>query len=206
MGASIGKAMGLEKAMGREFSRKTVAVIGDSPFLHSGIAPLIDVVYNRCTVTVVILDNGTTAMTGNQTTLRRAGTRVANWPRGWTSRRWFRACGVKDVSVVDPYDPKTRRWRKRSRIARGAIRGYRQEILALTSSTARPPVRFLSERCIKCGNCFRIGCPAMEKEDGRPRVNETLCNGCYMCVQLCKSGALAERRRERWSKSLKTNA
>jgi indolepyruvate ferredoxin oxidoreductase alpha subunit len=194
MGASIGEAMGLEKAMGREFSRKTVAVIGDSTFLHSGIAPLIDVVYNRGTVTVVILDNGTTAMTGHQD--NPASGRDA---RGELAPRvdleaLVRACGVKDVSVVDPYDLEDTEM-----AIKGAVSREEPSVViarrscALTSGTARPPVRFLSERCIKCGNCFRIGCPAMEKEDGRPRVNETLCNGCYMCVQLCKSGALAEQ-------------
>jgi len=194
MGASIGEAMGLEKAMGREFSRRTVAVIGDSTFLHSGIAPLIDVVYNRGTVTVVILDNGTTAMTGHQD--NPASGRDA---RGELAPRvdleaLVRACGVKDVSVVDPYDLEDTEM-----AIKGAVSREEPSVViarrscALISGTARPPVRFLSERCIKCGNCFRIGCPAMEKEDGRPRVNETLCNGCYMCVQLCKSGALAEQ-------------
>jgi len=194
MGASIGEAMGLEKAMGREFSRRTVAVIGDSTFLHSGIAPLIDVVYNRGTVTVVILDNGTTAMTGHQD--NPASGRDA---RGELAPRvdleaLVRACGVKDVSVVDPYDLEDTEM-----AIKGAVSREEPSVViarrscALISGTARPPVRFLSERCIKCGNCFRIGCPAMEKEDGRPRVNETLCNGCYMCVQLCKSGALVER-------------
>ncbi|MEW6545729.1 MAG: indolepyruvate ferredoxin oxidoreductase subunit alpha [Bacillota bacterium] len=191
MGSSIGHALGLEKALGREFSRRAVAVIGDSTFVHSGIAPLIDVVYNRGTVTVIILDNGTTAMTGHQ----------GHPASGWDARRQpapridlealCRACGVNDVQVVDSYDLKAVERAIKAAVAReepSVVIARRPCVLL--PGMRKPPIRFLPEKCIDCGACFRLGCPALEKNGRRPRLNEVLCTGCLMCVQLCKPGAL----------------
>jgi len=196
MGSSIGHALGLEKALGPEFSRKAVAVIGDSTFVHSGIAPLIDLVYNRGTGTVIILDNGTTAMTGHQ----------GHPASGWDARHQpaprldlealCRACGVNDVQVVDAYDLKAVEKAVKAAVARPepSVIIARRACVLLPGAAA-PPIRFLPDKCIDCTACFRIGCPALERDSARggkrPRLNETLCTGCLMCVQLCKPGALA---------------
>lgn len=196
MGSSIGHALGLEKALGPEFSRKAVAVIGDSTFVHSGIAPLIDMVYNRGTGTVIILDNGTTAMTGHQ----------GHPASGWDARHQpaprldlealCRACGVNDVQVVDAYDLEAVEKAVKAAIARPepSVIIARRACVLLPGAPA-PPIRFLPDKCIDCTACFRIGCPALERDSARggkrPRLNETLCTGCLMCVQLCKPRALA---------------
>ncbi|MDI6895525.1 MAG: indolepyruvate ferredoxin oxidoreductase subunit alpha [Bacillota bacterium] len=195
MGSSIGHALGLEKALGPDFSRRAVAVIGDSTFVHSGITPLIDMVYNRGTGTVIILDNGTTAMTGHQ----------GHPASGWDARHQpaprldlealCRACGVNDVGVVDAYDLKAVEKAVKAALARPepSVIIARRACVLLPGAAA-PPIRFLPEKCIDCTACFRIGCPALEKDTGRggkrPRLNEGLCTGCLMCVQLCKPGAL----------------
>ncbi|MGB9660764.1 MAG: thiamine pyrophosphate-dependent enzyme [Moorellaceae bacterium] len=194
MGASVGHAFGLEKALGAEFARKSIAVIGDSTFIHSGISPLIDVVHNRGTITVVILDNLTTAMTGHQ------GNPASGLDgRGRQAPRvcledLCKACGVRDVRTVDAYD----------------LRGVEEAIMAavakeepsvviarracaLLPGTRRPPVEFIAENCKECGACFRLGCPALEKSGQQPKLREETCVGCGVCVQLCRHGALVAR-------------
>ncbi|HHY94495.1 MAG TPA: indolepyruvate ferredoxin oxidoreductase subunit alpha [Firmicutes bacterium] len=202
MGSSIGHALGLEKALGKQFSRQAVAVIGDSTFIHSGITPLIDVVYNRGTVTTIILDNGTTAMTGHQGN-PASGEDARHQPAPRVDlEAMCRACGVQDVQVVDSYDLKALERAVRAAVAReepSVIIARRACVLL--PGQARPPIVFREDMCIDCGACFRIGCPALEattapgpeakKEGRRPRLNTSLCTGCLMCVQLCKPGALA---------------
>lgn len=191
MGSSIGHALGLEKALGPDFARRLVGVIGDSTFVHSGITPLIDMVYNRGTGTVIILDNGTTAMTGHQ------GHPAAGWDARHHSapridlEALCRACGVRDVQVVDTYDLRA----LEKAIKAATAREEPSVVIAsrpcvLLPGVRKPPIRFLADRCIECGACFRLGCPALEKEGKRPRLNEVLCTGCLVCVQLCKPGAL----------------
>ncbi len=190
MGASIGKALGLEKAQGREFARRTVAVIGDSTFLHSGITGLMDVVYNHGTITTVILDNGITAMTGHQ----------HNPATGFTAKKapafkvdleqLVRALGVQRVRVVDAYDLDE------------VYKALKEEMAAQEPSVviARRPCALILKRhsdkysvgpeCIGCKLCIRLGCPAIAMKDGFSEINAQLCTGCGMCAQVCPRQAI----------------
>jgi indolepyruvate ferredoxin oxidoreductase alpha subunit len=208
MGASIGHAMGLDKALGEEALGKVVAVIGDSTFLHSGIPALLNVVYNQGAVTLLILDNRTTAMTGRQD---HPGT-------GFTLRgeetfrvdlvKLVKSLGVKHVKVVDPYQlAATQRVIKREVmrkepsviISRGPCVLSRRE-----KKERKSPFLVMPEACTGCRACLRLGCPAIlwtkeetgdergKKRKGHAVIDPFLCNGCTICQQVCKFGAIRE--------------
>ncbi|MBI4495695.1 MAG: indolepyruvate ferredoxin oxidoreductase subunit alpha [Deltaproteobacteria bacterium] len=202
MGASIGHAQGLDQALGEEGVGKIVSVIGDSTFFHSGITGLLDVVYNRGAVTVIILDNRTTAMTGRQDhpgtgfTLRGEETGPVDLAH------LGRALGVRRVKVVDPYQlAATERvisWEVRRPepsliISRGPCVLSRRE-----KPSWKGPFSVDPDACTGCRACLRLGCPALgwttgEGEGrGRAAVEGSLCNGCTLCAQVCKFGALKE--------------
>ena len=191
MGASIGQALGMAKA---GISQRVVAVIGDSTFLHSGITPLVDAVYNGGNMTVVILDNGTTAMTGHQ---HHPGTGVSaqgKEARAVKLEDIVRGVGVDDVRVVSAFDIKEIRNALRSSldspglsviIVRGAcaVRAPKQ---------ARPRV-INAEKCNQCQLCLLIGCPAIRREGERIYIDPASCVGdaCGLCEQVCPQQAIA---------------
>ena len=198
MGASIGVAHGVEKATGR--SDNIVGVIGDSTFVHSGITPLIDVVYNKGSTTVIILDNETVAMTGHQE--HPATGKTAN---GKTTNRLSledvcRGVGVRDVSVVDPYEVK----KTQKLIAEALERQEPSVIIArrrcvlLDRGRIRRSYQVEADRCVGCGQCLSHGCPAIvdrtPKGARKKRVEIVgeLCAGCGVCAELCPAGAITE--------------
>jgi indolepyruvate ferredoxin oxidoreductase alpha subunit len=208
MGASIGHAMGLDKALGEEALGKVVAVIGDSTFLHSGITGLLNVVYNKGMVTVIILDNRTTAMTGRQDHPGTGFTLQGEETFQVDLAKLARALGVKHVKVVNPYDlAATERVIKREVkrkepsviISRAPCILSRRERAELGK-----PLIVSADLCMGCRTCLRLGCPAVEwvKEDGtgpqgkkrkgRASIERFLCNGCTLCAQVCKFGAIKE--------------
>ncbi len=194
MGAGIGMAHGMEKARGTEFARKTVAVIGESTFIHSGITGLIDIAYNKGTSTVIILDNSITGMTGHQ----------QNPSTGYTIKgeeTWkadlvqlARASGFARVTVIDPFDLKN------------SEKVIREELAAEEPSVviaARPcallkyvkfgkPLMINREKCRTCRRCLAIGCPAIADKGDYLEVNSALCVGCRLCTELCSFGAFEE--------------
>lgn len=190
MGASIGKALGMEKARGREFARKTVAVIGDSTFLHSGITGLMDVVYNHGTITTIILDNGITAMTGHQHHPATGFTAQKAPSYQVDLEQIVRAVGVKRVRVVDAYDLDE------------VYKVLMEEMAAEEPSVViarRPCALILKEHadkytvgpeCIGCKQCIRLGCPAISMKDGFSEINAQLCTGCGICAQVCPKEAI----------------
>ncbi len=191
MGASIGHASGMSLGMPPEQAAKVVAVIGDSTFLHSGVTPLINMAYNRVSRPVVILDNGTTAMTGHQ---GHPGT-------GYDARKKpaprislediASACGAKSVSVVDPYDVKSlERTIKEALKEPASVVIARRPCVLLPRREARKRLVFKAELCRECGLCLQPGCPALEPDGKKPRVNEVLCTVCGVCAELCPRGAL----------------
>jgi indolepyruvate ferredoxin oxidoreductase alpha subunit len=196
MGASIGLALGAEKATGR--NDRSVAVIGDSTFVHSGITPLIDVVYNQGATTVIILDNETTAMTGHQDH-PATGTTAGGRPTARLDLEALcRAAGVQDVAVVDPYDLEKTRALVSAALASPApsvIIARRRCVLL--DRRSRPAARRIdAARCAGCGACLAHGCPAIvevtpagEKKK-RVEVASQLCAGCAVCAQLCPRGAI----------------
>ena len=191
MGASVSAALGMAKARGEEFAKKTVSVIGDSTFIHSGITGLIDIVYNKGINTVIILDNSITGMTGHQDnpttgyTIRGEETKQVNL------LTLCKAVGVEHVVVADPFDLKgfekvvkeeTQREEPSVIIA--------QRPCALLKSVKYTGHCKISENCKNCKLCMKLGCPAISIKDGKPFIDQSQCNGCGLCTGVCPFGCI----------------
>jgi indolepyruvate ferredoxin oxidoreductase alpha subunit len=196
MGASVGAAHGLERAIGS--AAPVVGVIGDSTFVHGGIAPLIDITYNRGASTIIILDNRTTAMTGHQDHPATGVTVRGERTFRLDLEQVCRAVGVEDVRVVDPYDLEAVESNVKAALANRApsvIIADRPCVL-LDRRSWGPPPAVEEEYCVACGVCFQLGCPAMSvgsrgpKGRLRARIVAELCAGCGMCINICPRGAI----------------
>ncbi len=196
MGAGIGEAHGIEAACGKK--GREVAVIGDSTFVHSGITGLINIAYNGGTSVVVILDNGTTAMTGGQD---HPGTGVTL--SGRPGRRLdlpglCRAVGIDRVEVIDPRDLAATQAALRAAMAADEPTVIIAQCpCVLVSRDRQPPYRVDETLCVRCGLCVRTGCPAIATRPGdepakpRPVIDAALCVGCSLCAQVCPRQAIA---------------
>lgn len=193
MGASIGYAQGMEKATGDDLKGKLIGVIGDSTFLHSGITGLIDLVYNKSTTKICILDNNITAMTGHQEhpgtglTLRREPTSKVDL------EALCRAAGIKRVVRVDPYNiaETTKVFREEMSADEPSVIIADAPCVIRARRKFSDPYRVDAEKCIMCGMCHKVGCPAIEKDDnGKTKINALLCIGCDICRQVCKPEAI----------------
>ena len=191
MGASIGIAHGFEKARGREQSKKTVAVIGDSTFIHSGITGLVNAVYNNSNITLIILDNSTTGMTGHQQhpatgyTLKMTETSILPLDD------LVKTIGVKDLHIVDSYNLSEveEAVRKATNTDGVSVVICKHPCALLKTYKAKPALHI--DGCKKCGMCLKIGCPAINKQkDGSVMINPAQCVGCGVCQQLCKFSAI----------------
>jgi len=199
MGAAIGNAAGLERAFAvAGDQRPVVGTLGDSTFVHAGIAPLIDLVYNQGCATIVILDNGTTAMTGRQDHPATGRTARGERTHQLDLEALCRACGVDDVAVVDPYNLEVlEQALKRAIAARHpSVVITRHECVLLTRGAPRKPAHVVEEMCVGCGLCLGLGCPALgaiaAEPKGRlkPSINQELCAGCGLCAQICRREAI----------------
>ncbi len=191
MGASIGMAFGFEKARGKEFSKKTVAVIGDSTFVHSGITGLIDVVYNQGNITVIILDNSTTAMTGHQDHPGTGCTIRGKKSQAVDFAALAKAIGVKRIQTVDAYDiTELERIVTEETQAEepSVIITKRPCILLKNTSLIHEPLSITD--CRGCKACLEIGCPAISFSRGRAEIKKELCAGCGLCARICKFDAI----------------
>ena len=190
MGASISEALGMEKA---GVSKKVVAVIGDSTFLHSGITGLVNGVYNKAQITLVILDNGTTAMTGHQ---EHPGTGFSAQGKATGKvelEQLVRGIGVKDVRVVDAFDMKGLRSSVRSALEKPEL----SVLIVRGACSVRIPKRGESRAidmdiCNLCGACLLLGCSAIQKTDAQIHIEPSLCVGdtCTVCQQICPKQAI----------------
>ncbi len=192
MGASVGVAHGIEKARGTDAARKTVAVIGDSTFIHSGITGLIDMVYNKGTGTVIILDNSITGMTGHQQNPTTGFTIKGEPTRQVDLVKLCQAVGIDRVRVCDPFD------------LEGFEKVVKEEIAAEEPSViiAQRPCALLKnvkfgpilaingEKCTKCRMCMRLGCPAIVDRGDHVEINSTQCVGCGLCTKVCRFKAI----------------
>lgn len=191
MGASIGMAHGIDKALGREQSKKTVAVIGDSTFVHSGITGIVDAVYNQGSSTIIILDNSTTGMTGHQDNPATGRTIKGEVTHQLDLAMVVKACGVKHVQIVDAYDMAAVEKAVKEEIARDEVSVIIAKRPCVLLSKAATPKMRINDNCAKCGMCMRIGCPAILKaQNGTISIDATMCVGCGQCEQLCKFGAI----------------
>ena len=193
MGSSISTLHGMEKAKGREFIKDWVAVIGDSTFLHTGVNSLMNMVYNKATGTVMILDNSTTGMTGHQDHAATGKTLMGEPTYAIDIYNLCKSMGIENVVEVDSYDQEALLKVIKEEVNRDAVSVIICKApCALLKGLKFPNVcKPLSDKCKKCGACLRPGCPALTKnEDGTVSIDMTMCNGCGLCMQMCKFGAI----------------
>lgn len=193
MGASVGMSHGIAKARGMEFAKNVVGIIGDSTFIHSGITGLIDIVYNKGVSTVIIADNSITGMTGHQQhpgtglTLKGEATYALDLPTV------CKAVGIPNVVVVDAYDMKAVEKALKEETAK------EEPSVIITKAPCRLilkekfPVYEVSDECVKCGACLKLGCPAITKGENKISINAALCAGCGLCASTCLKKAIARR-------------
>lgn len=194
MGASIGMALGFEKARGKDFAKKSLAVIGDSTFLHSGITGLIDVVYNQANTTTIILDNSITGMTGHQDNPSTGFDLQGQAAPKVDFEAIGRAIGVKRVKVVDAYDlDKLEEIIKEELNAEepSLIITKRPCILVKRYDLVEEAFKINLDKCTNCKICLRIGCPAISFKNNRMEINQLLCVGCGLCAKVCSFDAIS---------------
>ena len=192
MGASISGLHGFNQARGGDSAQKSVAVIGDSTFIHSGITGLIDITYNRGHSTVLVLDNSITGMTGHQQN-PTTGLTLKNQPAPQVSiEKICGAAGVKRVRVVDPNELAALEAILKEELTaeEPSVIITRRPCALLKQVKHNPPLRVDPERCKSCKMCMKIGCPAIHMEGGNAVIDDTLCVGCDLCQRMCSFGAI----------------
>ncbi|WP_446425480.1 indolepyruvate ferredoxin oxidoreductase subunit alpha [Mailhella sp.] len=192
MGCSVSGTHGFNKASGNERAGKTVAVIGDSTFMHSGITGLVNIAYNDSASTVIIVDNSITGMTGHQQNPTTGMNPKAEPASKIDLEALCRAVGIRRVRVVDPYDLKATEAAVKEELAAAepSVIIARRPCALLKYVKHGAPLCVDREACKSCKACMRIGCPAISMTDGKALIDATLCTSCGVCAQLCKFGAL----------------
>lgn len=194
MGSSISTLHGVEKAKGSEYVKDWVACIGDSTFLHTGVNSLINMVYNKATGTVIIMDNSTTGMTGHQDHAATGKTLMGDQTYMIDIFNLCKAIGVEHVVEVDAFDIKKLEEVIKEETARDAVSVIITKSLCALHKDFVPKGKCVvdSEKCKKCGMCTASACPAIHKgPDGVAVIDSTMCNGCGLCMQNCKFGAIS---------------
>jgi indolepyruvate ferredoxin oxidoreductase alpha subunit len=194
MGASISTAQGISKVTGKN----TIATLGDSTFFHAAIPGLINAVYNNHKVTLIVLDNLTTAMTGSQPHPGTGITGMRNSSERILIENVAEGCGVKYVKVVDPFKIK-----EATAILKEALQHHRPSVVVFRSPCAlmvarekrRKGVKIVPckiiEECTNCMVCIKLlGCPALILKDGKVTINEALCTACGLCASVCPYNAI----------------
>ena len=188
MGASVGMAHGFKKAT--DGKSNNVAVIGDSTFLHSGVTGLINAVYNQSGITLLILDNSTTGMTGHQQHPATGKTLDGSPAPVVLLDELCRACGVKDLQVVDAYDVDAVEKAVKSATANPEVSVIiAQRPCALLDKKLKKPAVKVHD-CKKCGKCMKLGCPAISKGENGIVIDTSQCVGCEVCVRVCPFGCI----------------
>ena len=198
MGASVSAIHGFNKALGADSAHRTVAVIGDSTFMHSGMTGLANIAYNQSNSTVIILDNSITGMTGHQQN-PTTGYNIKGDPAGKIDlEKLCHAMGFNRVRVVDPYDLKACDQAVKEELAADepSVIISRRPCALLKQVKHKPPLAVDPAKCVGCKNCMKIGCPAISMRDGKARVDFTQCVGCGVCEQLCGAKAFYSTAKE----------
>ena len=195
MGASVSALHGFNKI--RHEEHKSVAVIGDSTFMHSGITGLVDIVYNKGFSTVVVVDNSITGMTGHQQNPCTGFTLKGEKVYGILIENIAKAVGVPEehIRIVDPNDLAETERVLREELASDtpSVVICRRPCALLKYVKHNPPLVIDHDKCVGCKACMKIGCPCISVKDGKASIDQTLCNGCGLCTQMCRLGAIGNR-------------
>ena len=195
MGASVSALHGYNKARGKDAEQKSVAVIGDSTFIHSGITGLIDIAYNQSNSVVIILDNSITGMTGHQQN-PTTGYNIKGDPTTAVDLEALcKAVGIKRVRVCDPYNLKEVEAVLKEELAaeEPSVIISRRPCALLKYVKHKPSLVVDTEKCIGCKACLGIGCPAISVHGGKAAIDRTQCVGCGVCTTLCPKSAITEQ-------------
>ncbi len=193
MGASVSALHGRNMARPEE-AKKSVAVIGDSTFIHSGITGLINIAYNQSNSKVIVLDNSITGMTGHQQN-PTTGKRINGDPTTAVDLEALaKAVGIERVLVVDPYDiPGTKeKIAAELEVEAPSLIISRRPCALLKNVKHNPPLHVDADKCTGCKACLKIGCPAISIKDKKSVIDFTQCVGCGMCKPYCKFDAIKE--------------
>ncbi len=192
MGASISGLHGFNKARGAESEHKTVAVIGDSTFMHSGITGLVNIAYNNSNSTVIILDNSITGMTGHQQNPTTGKNLKGDPAAAVNLEELCKAVGIKRVRVVDPYHLAETEAAIKEELAadEASVIISRRPCALLKYVKHNAPVAVDTDKCVGCKNCMKLGCPAISMKNGKAVIDHTQCVGCGICQEQCKIGAI----------------
>ncbi|MBR5388908.1 MAG: indolepyruvate ferredoxin oxidoreductase subunit alpha [Clostridia bacterium] len=191
MGASVSGIHGFLRA-DTEMKGKTVAVIGDSTFIHSGVTGLINVAYNASDATVIILDNSITGMTGHQQN-PSTGYNIKGDPASKVDLEALcRSVGIRRVRVVDPYDLAACDKALKEELAANepSVIISRRPCVLLKNVKTNPPLNVNPEKCRSCKRCMGLGCPAISMKHGKAKIDRSLCVGCEVCAGLCPFSAI----------------
>ena len=193
MGASVSALHGRNKADASN-AKKSVAVIGDSTFMHSGVTGLIDIAYNQSNSTVIILDNSITGMTGHQDNPTTGKTIKGDPTTAVSLEMLAKAVGIDRVRVVDPYNLKECEdvIREELEADEPSVVISRRPCALLKYVKHSAPLKIDEDKCVGCKMCMKIGCPAISFKDGKSKIDFTQCVGCKVCSQLCKFDAITE--------------
>ena len=194
MGASVSGLHGFCKSSKGEMDANTVAVIGDSTFMHSGITGLVNIAYNNSNSTVIIVDNSITGMTGHQHN-PTTGFNLKGDPSAKIDLETLcRAVGINRVTVVDPYNLAEceRVIKEEIRASEPSVIISRRPCALLKNVKHAGHVSIDSSKCKGCGACMKIGCPAISMENGTAKIDSTQCTGCSVCTQLCRFDVFGE--------------
>jgi len=205
MGAGIGQAFGIEKALGEAGRGKVVAVIGDSTFAHSGITPLADIAYNAGKVPVIILDNLTTAMTGRQGNPMSGKTVRGENTVSIDIENLVRGLGVKNIWVVNPYNLEETKnaVKKALQLEASSVIVCRSPCVLVPEfkKVKKPPMKVEVSLCDACRTCLMVACPAVtwvtedrvvggKKRKGYALIDDLMCTGCGVCASVCEKEAI----------------
>ena len=191
MGASVSGLHGFNKAGGESTENKTVCVIGDSTFMHSGVTGLINIAYNQSNSTVIILDNSITGMTGHQQN-PTTGYSIKGDPAGKVDLESLcHSIGINSVRVVDPYNLEECDRVVKEELAKNepSVIISRRPCVLLKYVKPKKPLHVDPDKCKSCKRCMKFGCPAISFRDDHAVIDPTLCIGCGVCAQLCAFGA-----------------
>jgi indolepyruvate ferredoxin oxidoreductase alpha subunit len=194
MGASISALHGFNKASGGDTYKKSVAVIGDSTFMHSGMTGLVNVAYNATNTTTIILDNSITGMTGHQQNPTTGKNLKGDPAAAVNLEALVKAIGIKSVRVVDPYHMAETKKVIEEELAKDepSVIISRRPCALLKYVKHNPPVHVDNDKCVGCKQCLKVGCPAISIKDKKSVIDHTLCVGCGICKELCKLNAIVD--------------